>query len=330
MSSKRLLFNPPARKNSLEREGMKVLIALDATPRCGEIVVEMASLPWPAKTAFLLLHVLDPYPFTKAPISLQRASHAAETQLKNAGMKLCAGGWAMEERVVLGSARERIAKIAGSWKADLVVVGSNEASPLTRLLIGSTARAVLRHAPCSVEIVRPRRNQEGRIGSRGMKILVATDGSDCSMAALQSLAPRPWPEACEFRVISIPEPFMPLEKFPHLEMKEIESLNQEAIRDAKRYAESGAAILRNVGLEAESKTPLPHESDAREIVKEAERWHARMVVLGSHGRSGLDRWTMGSVSEHVALHAPCSVEVIRGFRIQAKKSSEPAQKGAVA
>jgi nucleotide-binding universal stress UspA family protein len=324
MLSKHLVKS--VREKVASKARMKVLIALDAGPQSGVIVGEIASRPWLADTSFLLLHVLDPYPFTKAPLSLERAKQAAETKLKSAGMKLCAGGWAMEEDVVLGRARERIAKIAGLWKADLVVVGSNEAAALTRLLLGSTARAVLRHAPCSVEIVRPHGNEEGRIGSGGMKVLVATDGSECSTAALQTVASRPWPEGCRFRVISIPEPFIPLDEFPHLEMKEVESLNTAAIQDAKRYAESGAEILRKAGLEAESDTPLPHDSDAREIVKEAERWHARMVVLGCHGRHGFDRWTMGSVSEHVALNAPCSVEVIRGFRVQEKKSTTPRRK----
>jgi nucleotide-binding universal stress UspA family protein len=110
---------------------MKVLIALDATPQGREIVTEIASRP--ADTFFLLLHVLDPFPFAKAPISLKRAKDAAEAQLKDAGRKLCGGGWAMEEDVVFGRARQEIAKIAGKWKADLVVVGSNEAGALTRL-----------------------------------------------------------------------------------------------------------------------------------------------------------------------------------------------------
>lgn len=300
---------------------MRVLIALDATPQCGEIVAEMASRPWPADTFFLLLHVLDPFPFGKAPISLKRAKDAAEAQLKEAGRKLCGGGWAMEEDVVLGRARQEIAKIAAKWKADLVVVGSNEAGALTRLLLGSTARAVLRHAPCAVEIVRPCTDGETAIVEKGMKILVATDGSECSLAALHSVASRPWPENSKFKVISIPEPFMPLGEFPQFELKEIENLNIAAQKDARRYVDAGAQILQKAGLEACGETPLPRDSDAREIVKEAEKWHARMVVLGSHGRRGFDRLTMGSVSEHVALHAPCSVEVIRGF-LPAKKQSK--------
>jgi nucleotide-binding universal stress UspA family protein len=295
-----------------EGTNMKILVALDVSPRCGDIVAEIMARPWPANSSFLLLHVLDPFPFAKAPISLQRAKNEAESQLKTLGKRVCGEGWAVEEEVVLGRARQTIPKVASSWKADLVAVGSNEPGALTRLLLGSAARAVLRHAPCSVEIVRPRLAEEGPIGDNRMKVLVATDGSEYSTAALESLASRPWPESSKFKVISLAEPFMPLGEFPYLEMKEIERLNAAASKDAKRYTESGAEILRKSGLDVETDTPLPRDSNAREIVKEAERWDARMVVLGSHGRRGFDRLTLGSVSEHVALHAPCSVEVIRG------------------
>jgi nucleotide-binding universal stress UspA family protein len=299
---------------------MKILMALDATPQCGEIVAEMVSRPWPVQSSFLLLHVLDPFPFTKAPVLLERAKQDAETQLKNISKRLCASGWAVQTVVTLGRARQKIAETAGSWKADLVVVGSNEAGALTRFLLGSTARAVLRHAPCSVEIVRPRLHQEGPMRARGMNVLVATDGSEYSTAALQSVARRPWPKDCTFKVISIPEPFMPLGQFPHVEMTEILKLNTASLKDAQRYADSGVAILQQAGLEASAETPVPRDSDGREILKEAERWQAQMIVLGSHGRRGFDRWTLGSVSEHVALHASCAVEVIRGSLAPAGKS----------
>jgi nucleotide-binding universal stress UspA family protein len=292
---------------------MKVLIALDATPRCGEIVTELVSRPWTADTSFLVVHVLDPFPYAKAPISLKRAKEDAASQLKAASKKLCAGGWALETKVFIGRARQELAKIAEEWSADLLVVGSNESGALTRLLLGSTARAVLRHATCSVEIVRPRPAEGLSTLSAGMRILVATDGSPFSMIALKSLAGRPWPEGSKFKVISLPEPFMPLGEFPYFDLGEVEQLNEASIKDAKRYADEGAALLTKAGWDATTaETPLPRDSDAREIVNEAERWNARMVVLGSHGRRGFDRLTLGSVSEHVALHAPCSVEVIRG------------------
>lgn len=299
---------------------MRVLIALDVGPMSGEIVRAVAARPWPSNTTFLLLHVLDPFPFSKAPISLDRARQEAATQLKEAGKKLCSGGWAMKEEVVFGRARHELPKLADSWKADLIVVGSSAVGDLTRLLVGSTARNVLRHAHCSVEVVRIPSEKAGSLQKGSMKILVATDGSECSVAALKSVAARPWPTGSQFKVMSIPEPFMPLGQFPYFELKEIEELNTEALKDAKRYSDVGVKILQDAGLDAHPGNPLPRESDAREIVQEAERWHANLVVLGSHGRHGFERLTLGSVSEHVALHAPCSVEVIRG--VQPRKRRE--------
>jgi nucleotide-binding universal stress UspA family protein len=301
---------------------MKVLIALDATPSCGQIVTNVAARLWPAGTVFLLLHVLDPFPFTKAPLLLQRAKEAAEKELTEAGRRLCGGGWGVEARVIFGHARREIARAASSWKADLVVVGSNEAGTLVRVLLGSTARAVLHQVRCSVEVVRPSEEEQQAMQDRGMKVLVATDGSEYSLIALKSVASRPWPEGTQFKVLSIPEPFLPpgSRSFPEFGLEEIQSLNTAALKDAKRHADAGAELLHKAGLQASTETPLPYDSEAREIVKEAERWQARMVVVGSHGRRGFDRLMLGSVSENVALHAPCSVEVIRGLLSEKAKS----------
>jgi nucleotide-binding universal stress UspA family protein len=47
------------------------------------------------------------------------------------------------------------------------------------------------------------------------------------------------------------------------------------------------------------------------IIDSAAEWHADLIVVGSHGRKGLGRFFMGSVSEAVARHAPCSVQIVR-------------------
>jgi nucleotide-binding universal stress UspA family protein len=290
---------------------MRVLIALDATPQCTEIVRDAASRPWPAGSKFLLFHVLDPFAYSRMPISLKRAEEASLAQLESGADALRKAGWKTETDVVLGRARQVIPRTAVAWKADLVLVGSRGGSALLRVLLGSTARSVLRHSPCSVEIVRPSPKRERQNRPSKMRILIATDGSEFSVTAIRSVASRPWPKGSTFKVISIPEPFMPLDQFPHLELKEVEKLNAEALKDAKRYAETGAEFLAKAGLESGAETPLPRDSDSREIVKEAERWRANLVILGSHGRRGFDRWTIGSVSEHVAFDAHCSVEIIR-------------------
>jgi len=54
------------------------------------------------------------------------------------------------------------------------------------------------------------------------------------------------------------------------------------------------------------------EGDPRSaIVDEADEWGADLVVIGSHGRTGVTRWLLGSVAGAIVSHAPCSVEVVR-------------------
>jgi nucleotide-binding universal stress UspA family protein len=67
--------------------------------------------------------------------------------------------------------------------------------------------------------------------------------------------------------------------------------------------------LENVGFRP---TTAVKEGDPRtEIINMASEWHADLIMVGSHGRTGLDRLLMGSVSEAVARHAPCSVQIVR-------------------
>lgn len=57
---------------------------------------------------------------------------------------------------------------------------------------------------------------------------------------------------------------------------------------------------------------LVEEGDPRStIINHAKKWGANLIVAGSHGRKGLDRFLMGSVAEFVVRHAPCSVEIVR-------------------
>ena len=121
-------------------------------------------------------------------------------------------------------------------------------------------------------------------------------------------------------MLSVPEPFVPTNVSPYFEAPEIENLNTAALKEAKESVDVGARILSGLDAKVSTGTPFPQDSPARVIVKEARQWGAQMIVLGSHGRHGFDRLTMGSVSEHVAFHGHCSVEVIRGRNTPEKRS----------
>jgi nucleotide-binding universal stress UspA family protein len=146
-----------------------------------------------------------------------------------------------------------------------------------------------------------------------MKILLATDGSDCSKAAVNSVAERPWPEGSEVKVVSAMEiPYAPTTEtwvLPDSYYRELERVTkaqaEAAVKDAVERIMSG----KTAGLEI---TTMIKSGSAREVIlDEAKRWDADLIVLGSHGYSGWQRFLLGSVSHAVATHAHCSVEIVR-------------------
>jgi nucleotide-binding universal stress UspA family protein len=146
-----------------------------------------------------------------------------------------------------------------------------------------------------------------------MKILIATDGSDYSKAAVNSVAERPWPKGSEVKIISAMNvPFAPTTEgwvMPDSYYSELDRVAREraeaAVKDAVGRIESGKAS----GIEIITK--IISGSAGEVILDEAERWDADLIVLGSHGYSGWQRFLLGSVSHAVATHAHCSVEIVR-------------------
>ena len=174
---------------------------------------------------------------------------------------------------------------------------------------GSVARSVLQHAPCSVEIVRANTRDRSKETNAGMKILLASDGSDYSMAAARAIATRPWPEDTQVRAISIVDLVVPATDPWYAAGEVIDRIREENTRIANEAARDAQRVLREAGLDAAASV-LAGKPKWR-IVDEAREWGAGLIVVGSHGRRGMTRLLMGSVSEAVAMSAHCSVEVVR-------------------
>jgi nucleotide-binding universal stress UspA family protein len=146
-----------------------------------------------------------------------------------------------------------------------------------------------------------------------MKILLATDGSGYSKAAVNSVAERPWPEGSVVKIVSVMEiPYTPTTEawvLPNGYYTELERVAREQATSAVKYAVERIESGKAPGLEITTKII---SGSAREmILDEAERWEADLIVLGSHGYSAWQRFLLGSVSHAVATHAHCSVEIVR-------------------
>ena len=295
---------------------MKILIGIDSSPASHYVVEEAAARPWPARAMFALIHVVDPYQFAHVPKLLEDAKREGSALVNAAAHTLSRAGHKPATEILLGSPRIVISKQAKQRGANLVMVGSHGQGALARFLLGSVAQATLSTASCSVEIVRSSASGSPA-SSRSMKVLLATDGTEFSAAAAKSVASRPWPAGSQFRFLSVRE--LPTFQYPASAHSPapayppglIQELTDCAGIHARECVEAARKILKAAGLSTlETETP-PVGNVRAVILDEAGSWGADLIVLGSHGRRGMERLILGSVSESVAIYAHCSVEVIR-------------------
>ena len=295
---------------------MRLLLTIDPTDPAPAVVTEVTSRPWPEETRARVLTVIE---LAAAPDEELQAAHGdihllrrrveerADKIVSQAVNELLAAGIETDGAVKFGDPRKKIIDEAIEWPAEFVFIRPHSYINLIRELLGSVSKVVLREAPCSVEIVRtkPERSQN----RAGMRILIATDGSQFSKAAVNSVAIRPWPDGSKARVISVDEPviFRPPREFDS--PAAFDKLGPDDLTEAEEAARDAMMIVSGAGLET-SAAVLGGYAKAS-ILEEAEKWGANLIVTGSHGRSGFERILLGSVSEAVALHANCSVEVIR-------------------
>jgi nucleotide-binding universal stress UspA family protein len=145
-----------------------------------------------------------------------------------------------------------------------------------------------------------------------MKILLAIDGSEFSDAAVEEVGSRPWPEASEADILTVYEPpALPTTDawvLPQNYYDEMEKASQEQARECVNRA---VERLRKAETSLQINTEIARGYPADVILDRANRWGSDLIVVGSHGYSGLKRFLLGSVSLNVASHAQCSVEIVR-------------------
>lgn len=143
-----------------------------------------------------------------------------------------------------------------------------------------------------------------------MKILLPVDGSKFSETAVQSVIEQAPPHGTEVRVLHVVEP-------PSLLVARemggydaaLDAVWKTETKEAEALVTKVAKGLRSKGLKV---TTAVEQGDPKsKIIEAASKWRADLIVVGSHGRNGLGNFLMGSVSEAVARHAGCSVEIVR-------------------
>ena len=278
---------------------MKILLAVDSSAESDLAIKAVAARPWPQSTTVEVLSVVEPLYGSELPNIVEVLKQRANETVQAAAQKLRSSGIEPTTRVLCGNAKGAIVEYARQSGTDLIVVGSHRVTTVRQFLRGSVARAVVRFAPCSVEIVRTEADAR-------MKILLATDGSQYSEVAARSVAERPWPAGSEVRIFSVADHHVRLSAIanrPHFDSQAMETFKEEALKRAQEAVMSAEKIIIEGRLAVSGSVAVPSEDPKERILKEADDWGANFVVVGSHGQGGLTRLLLGSVSEAVTTHA---------------------------
>lgn len=148
-----------------------------------------------------------------------------------------------------------------------------------------------------------------------MKVILATDGTGHSDAAVEIVRNLNLSDGDEVKVVSVVDMAVPLAMDIYAgylpSSTDIEAAvkeNTEKVLESTREKIAGFFGGKNVLVSSE----VLHGSPESRIVETAEEFGADMIVVGSHGYNRWERLLLGSVSDSVVHHAPCSVLVVRG------------------
>ncbi len=149
---------------------MKILLAVDGSEHSARTVETIGSHPWPSGSVVRVLSVVDQVVTATPEVAIFSAEtiEAERDQLVRTADELttrfanwlCSTGVRSERRVRRGDPKSLIIDEAEEWGADLIVVGSHGHTGFKRWLLGSVAQSIVSHAPCSVYVVRERREKQ--------------------------------------------------------------------------------------------------------------------------------------------------------------------------
>ncbi len=282
---------------------MRIIVAIDKSTCSKTALSEAIYMDCPVFTEIKVVTVLDysePLPVLELIQSeecdaAKKLVESAVDQLKEAHPLAEVSG-----EVLDGYPDDAIIKLSRTWLADLIIVGSHGRKGISKLWLGSVSRAILLHAPCAVRVARPGPHAETTQG--GKNVLLALDGSEHSEHLIDHVLAFPWFEGTQFRCLHVVHPVAAA--LDDQEFEHQSSSFDGFIGQQHEWLEKQAARINEVFDQPVATGKILIGEAREQILLNAIEWPADLVVLGSHGRRGIDKLIMGSVSDAISNNAP--------------------------
>lgn len=291
---------------------MKILLAIDTSSHSKQAAQLLTHFALPSQLH--ILHVVDIVSLRHAYLASDSSENDFEAYRQEVTkfsqsvlheMRDELAPYASEIQLIAdsGDPAESIIQTAEEFKADLIVLGHRGMTATSSFLLGGVSQKVATYAPCSVLICK------GAVPVLD-RIVLAVDGSESSNKAAAFLSKAPFKRPVQITIMTVWAPPYPIgEKGSNMESEPMSMASSAA-------KVKGEDLLLEVANEFKEGPYEVHtdweEGDPPAAILESIKHHkAQMVVVGARGLKGIKRFLLGSVSQKVLSHAPCSVLIVR-------------------
>ena len=295
-----------------------VLLPLDGS-ELAEVVFSYArELAARLHVELILLHVVNPHERDLVPLHRAYVEQAAETLRreseelqKQAGIQPKGEGVAARGELAVGHPGEEILSCALRHDVDLIILATHGRSGIKRWALGSIADKVLRVSKVPVCLVRAGVREE-IVHDKWPRttMLVPLDGSELAESVIphvEALAKQWGPEEVDVVLLRVCEPVVVPSDYPATaELTWEEHAKRETVRPTAECEEYLAGVQKRFeGMGLAARSVVTQGKPADEITEYCRQNPVNMIVMCTHGRSGISRWAYGSVADKV-LHGICS------------------------
>lgn len=222
----------------------------------------------------------------------------AQTYLEKIAQPLQERGLNVRTQVKPGDPRETIPLVAETEKVALIVLASHGHTGWQRWLLGSVAESVARLAPCPVWVVRCAEKSGPPEPQAIRRILLPLDVTRSAHSGVD-YAVKTFPKTVNLVLLAA----------TNMAWVGRTDAAGEVVQEVRAALDKQAAALRAEGWSVDVVVDPGVAAEA--ILEQAAGLQVDLIAMGSHGRTGAERWFMGSVAEKVLRHAPCPVVIVR-------------------
>lgn len=300
---------------------MRIICAVDGSEYSDQGVQTLQALAAWEPEHVALVHVIDKRALATGHRSMTAVDKRALKAMEKAGQLILRNA-ERSARMALGQATTgpstifhrvltygplgpTIVREAHRLKADLILIGSRGLSDIKGFLLGSISRRVASMAPCSVLVVKDRLSVFSRV-------TLAVDDSKPSRVAGRFLRFHMPSESATLTILSSAESPVSDLAARYLSASQVAALMQPVVERTTQLVNSFREDFIKEGWTATITVKMDHVIDT--IIKHVEADHTDLLVVGSRPFTKHERLHLGSVSESLLRHAPCSVLIARGGR----------------